>query len=71
MNVAMENHTGVTVNSLLIVNTGNDGNTNSFITLTLATNCQNRQDNLNTVALNNNIPEAEKQINASLIEIAN
>ena len=71
MNVAMENHTGVTVNPLLIVNTGNDGNTNSFITPTLATNCQNHQDKRNMVEFDNNIPEAEKRINARLIEIAN
>ena len=45
MNVATENHLGVTENPLLIVNTGNDGNMNSFITLTLATNRQNHQDN--------------------------
>ena len=45
MNVAMENRTGSTINPLLIVNTGNNGNTNSFITLTLATNHQNHQDN--------------------------
>ena len=45
MNIATENRMGVTANPLLIVNTGNDGNTNSFITLTLATNRQNRQDN--------------------------
>ena len=40
MNAAMENHPGATTNPLLIVNTGNDGNTNSFITPTLASNRQ-------------------------------
>ena len=45
MNAATENCTGATTNPLLIVNTGNNGNTNSFITLTLATNHQNCQDN--------------------------
>ena len=45
MNVATESHLGATANPLLIVNTGNDGNTNSFITPTLVTNCQNCQNN--------------------------
>ena len=71
MNVAMEKCMGATANPLLIVNTGNDGNTNSFITLTLATNHQNLQDNQNTIAFDNNISEAEKRINTRLIEIAN
>ena len=60
MNVATENCMGVTANPLLIVNTGNDGNTNCFITLTMATNRHTRQDNRNTMAINNNIPKAEK-----------
>ena len=60
MNVAMESRPGVTANPLLIVNTGNDGNTNSFITPTLATNRQNRQDNRNTIAFDNNIPKADQ-----------
>ena len=42
MNVAMDNCLGATANPLLIVNTGNDGNTNSFITMTLVTNRQIR-----------------------------
>ena len=58
-------------NPLLMVNTGQDGNTNFFITPTLATNRQNRQGNGNTVTFENTIPETDKQINASLIEIAN
>ena len=45
MNAIPDNHPGVTANPLLMVNTGNDGNMNSFITPTLATNCQNHQDN--------------------------
>ena len=45
MNAAPENCTGVTTNPLLMVNTGNNGNMNSFITPTLETNCQNCQDN--------------------------
>ena len=48
-----------------------DGNTNSFITPTLATNHQNRQGNRNTVAFENTIPETDKQINTRLMEIAN
>ena len=61
----------MTTNPLLIVNMGNDGNMNSFITPTLATNHQNCQDNRNTVAFHNNVPEADKWINARLAEIAN
>ena len=53
-----------------MVNTGQDGNTNSFITPTLVTNCQNCQGNGNTVAFENTIPETDKQINARLVEIA-
>ena len=45
MNVTMENHMGTTANPPLIVNTGNDGNTNSFITPILVTNCHTHQDN--------------------------
>ena len=71
MNAILDNQPGPTANPLLVVNTGHDGNTNSFITPTLATNCQNRQGNGNTVAFENNIPEADKQINARLMEIAN
>ena len=71
MNTIPDNRPGPTAKPLLIVNTGHDGNTNSFITPTLATNCQNRQGNGNTVAFENNIPEADKQINARLAEIAN
>ena len=59
------------MNPLLMVNTGQDGNTNSFITPTQVTNCQNCQDNGNTFAFENTIPETSKQINARLIEIAN
>ena len=71
MNAILDNQPGPTVNPLLIVNTVHDGNTNSFITPTLVTNCQNRQDNGNTIAFENNIPKADKQINARLMEIAN
>ena len=71
MNTIPDNWPGAPSNPLLVVNTGHDGNTNSFITPTLATNCQNRQDNRNTVAFENNIPEVDKQINARLTEIAN
>ena len=70
MNVAMDNCLGATANPLLIVNTGNNGNTNSFITMTLAMNCQNCQDNQNTITFDNNIPKADKRINARLVEIA-
>ena len=41
MNAIPANWPGPTVNPLLMVNTGQDGNTNSFITPTLATNHQN------------------------------
>ena len=44
---------GPTMKPLLMVNTGQDGNTNSFITPTLVTNCQNRQGNGNTVTFEN------------------
>ena len=71
MNAIPENCLGATANPLLIVNTGNDGNMNSFITQTLATNHQNHQDNQNTTAFDNNIPKANKQINARITEIAN
>ena len=71
MNAIQDNRPGPTANPLLVVNTGHDGNTNSFITPTLVTNCQNHQGNRNTVAFENNIPEADKQINARLMEIAN
>ena len=71
MNAIPDNQPGPTVNPLLIVNTGHDGNTNSFITPTLVTNHQNCQGNGNTIAFENNIPKADKQINARLMEIAN
>ena len=71
MNAIPDNRPGATAKSLLIVNTGHDGNTNSFITPTLVTNHQNRQDNRNTVAFENNIPKVDKQINTRLAEIAN
>ena len=59
------------MNPLLVVNTGQDSNTYSFITPTLLTNCQNHQGNGNTVAFENTIPGADKQINTRLMEIAN
>ena len=71
MNAIPDNQPGPTANPLLVVNTGHDGNTNSFITPTLATNHQNCQGNGNTVAFENNTAEADKQINARLMEIAN
>ena len=71
MNTIPDNRPGPTANPLLVVNTGHDGNTNSFITPTLATNRQNHQNNGNTVAFENIIPKADKQINARLVEIAN
>ena len=71
MNTIPDNQPGPTRNPLLMVNTRQDGNTNSFITPTLATNRQNHQGNRNTVAFENTIPETDKQINARLIEIAN
>ena len=71
MNCIPDNRPGPTTNPLLMVNTGQDGNTNSFITPTLATNHQNHQGNGNTVTFENTIPEPDKQINARLIEIAN
>ena len=71
MNAIPDNQPGPTTNPLLVVNTGQDGNTNSFITPTLATSHQNRQGNGNTVTFENTIPETDKQINARLVEIAN
>ena len=71
MNAIPDNWPGPTTNPLLMVNTGQDGNTNSFITPTLATSRQNRQGNGNTVTFENTIPETDKQINARLVEIAN
>ena len=71
MNTIPDNRPGPTANPLLKVNTGHDGNTNSFITPTLVTNRQNLQGNGNTVPFENIIPESDKQINARLIEIAN
>ena len=60
MNTILDNWPGATANPLLIVNTGHDGNTNSFITPTLVTNCQIHQDNRNTVAVDTT-PEVDKQ----------
>ena len=71
MNTITENHPGATVNPLLTVNMENEGNINSFITLTIATNCQNHQNNQNTVVFDNITPEADKHINLWLAEIAN
>ena len=71
MNSISDNWPGPTANPLLIVNTGCNGNTNSFITPTLVTNHQNHQGNRNTIAFENIIPEADKQINTRLMEIAN
>ena len=71
MNAIPDNQPGPTTNPLFIINTGQDGNTNSFVTLTLVTNHQNHQNNGNTVAFVNTIPKTNKQINARLIEIPN
>ena len=71
LNIIPDNWPGPMWNPLLVVNTGLDGNTNSFITPTLVTNRQNCQGNRNTVAFENAIPETDKQINARLVEIAN
>ena len=71
MNAILDNRPGTTANPLLIVNMGHDGNTNSFITPTLVTNCQNCQDIRNTVAFENNTPRVGKQISARLAEIGN
>ena len=71
MNAIPDNRPGPTAKPLLVVNTGHDGNTNSFITPTLVTNHQNCQGNRNTIAFENNISEADKQINTRLMEIAN
>ena len=67
MNAIMESCPG-TPNPLLAVNMGNVGNGNSFITPTVVTTCLNCQ---NTVAFENQVPKADKQINAHLAEIAN
>ena len=69
MNAIPDNRQGPSANPLLVVNTGHDGNINSFITPTLVTSHQNRQGNGNTVAFENTTPKADKQINARLVEI--
>ena len=51
MNAIPDNRPEPTTNPLLVVNTGQDGNTNSFITPTLVTSRQNCQGNGNTVIL--------------------
>ena len=61
MNTILDNRLGATVNPLLIVNTGHDGNTNSFITPTLASNHQNCQGNGNTVALKTPYPRQKSR----------
>ena len=71
MNAKPDNWPGPALNPLLVVNTGHDGNTNSFITPTLVTNHQNRQGSGNTFAFENIIPETDKQINTRLVEVAN
>ena len=71
MNAIPDNRPGPTTNPLLMVNMGQDGNTNSFITPTLVTSHQNRQGNGNSVAFENTIPKTNKQINTRLVEIAN
>ena len=71
MNAIPDNWPGPTTNPLLVVNTGQDGNANSFITPTLVANCQNHQGNRNTITFENTIPETNKQIIARLVEIAN
>ena len=71
MNTLPDNWPGPTANLLLVVNTGHDGNTNSFITPTLVTNRQKCQGNGSTVAFKNIIPEVDKQINIRLMEIGN
>ena len=71
MNTIPDTQPGPMTNPLLVVNSGQDGNTNSFITSTLVTNHQNHQGNVNTVAFENTTPETDKQINARLVEIVN
>ena len=53
MNTIPDNWPEPTANPLLVVNTGHDGNINSFITPTLATSYQNCQGNGNTIAFEN------------------
>ena len=71
MNAIPDNQPRPPINPLLIVNTGQDGSANSFITLTLATSHQNHQNNGNTVAFENTTSETNKQINTRLVELAN
>ena len=71
INATPDNQPGPTMNPLLVVNTGQDGNTNSFIMPTLASNHQNCQGNGNTVAFKNTTPETNKQINTRLAKLAN
>ena len=70
MNAIPDNRPRPTTNPLLVINTRQDGITNSFITPTLVTNHQNCQGNGNTIAFENTTPKTDKQINARLIEIA-
>ena len=67
MNTIMESRLGAP-NPLLTVNMGGQGNGNSFITPTMVTTRLNHQ---NMIAFENQVPKAEKQINACLAEIAN
>ena len=71
MNAILDNWPGPTMNPQLVVNTGQDGNTNSFITLTLVTSCQNCQNNGNTVVFENTTPTTNRQINTRLVDLAN
>ena len=71
MNAIPDNRPGPPTNSQLIVNMGQEGSANSFITPTLATSRQNHQNNGNTVAFENTTPETNKQINTRLTELAN
>ena len=71
VNYIPDNWPGPTTNPLLMVNTRQDGNTNSFITPTLVNNHQNRQGSGNMVAFENTTPKTDEQINARLIDIAN
>ena len=71
MNATPDNWPGPPMNPLLVVNTGQEGSANSFITPTLATSHQNHQNKGNTVAFENTTTQTNKQTNTRLAELAN
>ena len=70
MNTIPDNRPGPTANPLLMVNTGHDGN-KFFHNTNPGDQLPNHRGNGNTIAFENIITEADKQINTRLLEIAN